>query len=86
MSTVVLLSAADSCFSNVMVEVGYTPWYRFLWHLLTSRLRRSVNKYHHRYLKIVIVDWPWDYGGCLKEDLALCIYDFISVMYPLLPH
>ena len=25
MSTVVLLSAAGSCFSSVMVEVGYTP-------------------------------------------------------------
>ena len=46
MSTVVLLSAAGSCFSSVMVEVGYTPRYRFLWHLLTSRLRRSVNTYH----------------------------------------
>ena len=31
---------------HVIVEVHYTPRFRLLWHLLTSRLRRSVNKSH----------------------------------------
>ena len=76
MSTVVLLSAAGFCFSNVMVEeVGYTPRYRFLWYLLTSRLYWLINDIETSALVYITYNY---YTSCLLVQyiVAACFTEW----------